>query len=121
MTQSTNKFDLEKRTMNFSQELVMFLKSCPKTQITNPLIDQCLRAGTSVGANYREANGGSSKRDFFNKIFICKKEAKETLYWLELLGKTLDDGKDKINCRKLWSEAKELVLIFGKISTRFSN
>lgn len=112
------KYDLEERTLDFSEKLVSFLKSCPKTQLTIPLVDQCLRAGTSIGANYREANGGSSRKDFFNKIFICKKEAKETLYWLELLGKTLDDDKQEENCRRLWSEAKELTLIFGKIGSR---
>lgn len=118
MTNSTNNYDLEQRTLNFSQDIIIFLKTCPKNNLILPLIDQCLRAGTSIGANYREANGASSKKDFFNKIFICKKEAKETLYWLELLGKTLDDEKIKQECRSLWKEAKELVLIFSKIASK---
>lgn len=116
MTQFENSYDLEKRTLLFSKNLIAFLKKCPKTIFTIPLIDQGLRAGTSVGANYREANGASSKKDFQNKIYICKKEAKETLYWLELLGNSLDDEKLKEECRKLWQEAKEFVLIFGKIA-----
>ena len=120
MTQFEN-YDLEKRTIDFSENLIIFLKKCPKTQLTVPLIDQCLRAGTSIGANYREANGASSKKDFFSKIYICKKESKETLYWLELLGKTIDDKNLKENCRKLWSETKEFVLIFGKIVGKFKN
>lgn len=121
MTQLKNGYDLEKRTLDFSERLIEFLKKCPKAQLMIPLIDQCLRSGTAIGANYREANGASSKKDFFNKAYICKKEAKETLYWLELLGRTLEDEKLKGQCRKLWSEAKEFVLIFGKISSRSSN
>lgn len=121
MTQSTSNFDLEERTLRFSGEFIVFLKRCPQNPITIPLINQCLRAGTSIGANYREANGGSSKRDFFNKIYICKKEAKETLYWLELLGKTLEEPTAKQKCRVLWSETKELVLIFGKIASKNNN
>ena len=101
--------------MRFSKNLIAFLKACPKNSLTLALIDQCLRAGTSIGANYREANGGSSKKDFYNKIYICKKESKETLYWLELLGGAIDDENLKQDCRTLWAEAKEFILIFGKI------
>jgi len=119
MLQNTNnKYDLEQRTMRFSQNLISFLKKIPQTQILIPLTNQCLRAGTSVGANYREANGASSKKDFINKIFICKKESKETLYWLELIGQSLDSSELKQKCRILWQESKEFVLIFGKISSK---
>ena len=118
MTKFENNYDLEDRTMQFSKNLILFLKACPKNNLTLTLVDQCLRAGTSIGANYREANGASSKKDFFNKIYICKKESKETLYWLELLGKSIDDEKLKQECRSLWSETKEFVLIFGKIVSK---
>ncbi|MCX6719907.1 MAG: four helix bundle protein [Candidatus Staskawiczbacteria bacterium] len=97
MPQLENKYDLEERTGKFSSNLIIFCKACPKDAITLPLINQLIRSGTSVGANYREANGASSKRDFQNKIFICKKEAKE-------------------KARELWQETKEFVLIFGKIA-----
>ena len=116
MTKFENKYDLEDRTTKFSNELIVFCKDCPKNEITNPLINQLIRCGTSIGANYREANGASSKKDFQNKIFICKKEAKETLYWLELIGKAIDNEKLKQKCRKLWQEVKELTLIFSKIA-----
>jgi len=96
--------------------LIAFCKICPKNLVTIPIIDQLIRCGTSIGANYREANGASSRKDFQNKIYICKKEGKETMYWLELLGKSLDDESLKGKCRVLWSEAKELTLIFGKIA-----
>jgi four helix bundle protein len=116
MPQFENKYDLETRTTQFSSELIIFCRSCPKDIITIPLINQLIRSGTSIGANYREANGGSSKKDFQNKIFICKKESKETLYWLELIGKSAEDVKIQEKARKLWQEAKEFILIFGKIA-----
>ena len=116
MNQSEKQYDLEARTMKFSSELIIFCKLCPKDIVTIPLINQLVRSGTSIGANYREANGASSKRDFQNKIFICKKESKETLYWLELIGKVIDQEKLNKDCRSLWQEAKELTLIFGKIA-----
>lgn len=117
MTQFLNKYDLEERTTIFSENLIEFYKKCPKTIIMTPLISQGLRAGTSIGANYMEANGASSKKDFKNKIFICKKEAKETMYWLRIMAKTLNEESLKDQCRNLWKEAKEFTLIFSKISS----
>ncbi len=113
------KYDLEERTTVFSERLIDFYKKCPKTVITIPLIDQGLRAGTSIGANYMEANGASSKKDFRNKVFICKKEGKETMYWLRLMARALDDDeKLKDECRSLWKESHELTLIFSKIASK---
>jgi four helix bundle protein len=68
-------YDLELRTLNFSKDIVRFCKKTPKSVITLPIISQLIKAATSIGANYREVNGASSKKDFRNKIFICKKEA----------------------------------------------
>ena len=121
MAQFENKYDLETRTTQFSSKLIVFCKSCPKDMITIPLINQLIRCGTSIGANYREANGASSKKDFQNKIFICKKEAKETLYWLELIGRVIEAEKLKKDCRDLWQETKELTLIFSKIANSTKN
>ena len=112
------KYDLEERTSIFSERLIDFYKKCPKNVITIPLIDQGLRAGTSIGANYMEANGASSKKDFKNKIFICKKEGKEAMYWLRLMAKASDDEKLRHECRSLWKEAHELTLIFSKIASK---
>ena len=109
-----SKYTLEDRTLKFSKEIIKFCKACSKNIVTIPLVNQLIRSGTSIGANYREANGASSKRDFQNKIFICKKESKETLYWLNLLEDTFDG--EQLNCKALSQEAKELVLIFGKIA-----
>ncbi len=108
-----NKFDLEERTTRFSENIILVCKKVSKTTISSNIIDQLLRSGTSIGANYFEANGASSKKDFKNKIFICKKEARETKYWLRLLART--NNELIVDCRKLWKEAHELTLIFSKI------
>jgi len=78
------------------------------------IISQILRSATSVGANYCEANNAISKKDFKNKIFICRKEIQETKYWLELLALTNTEKTNDL--RKLWKEAHELSLIFNKIT-----
>lgn len=108
------KYDLEERTASFAEKLIELCKKAPKNVIVVPIISQLIRSGTSIGANYCEANGGSSKKDFRNKIFICKKEAKETQYWLRLLANAAAELKEE--CRVLWQEAKELTLIFSKIA-----
>lgn len=106
--------DLEERTAIFGENIVDLCKRCPKDIITVPILSQLLRSGTSVGANYCEANGASSRKDFKNKIFICKKEAKETKYWLRILAVSRDVEKLKEECRVLWKEAQEFTLIFSK-------
>lgn len=107
------QYDLEERTKNFSLNVIEIVQKTPKNVVTTPLIAQLVRSATSIGANYREANGGSSKKDFRNKIYICKKEAKETKYWLELLGASIEF---KLDYKKLIQEAEELILIFSKIA-----
>lgn len=107
-------YDLEERTAVFAEKIVDICKKASKTAILIPIATQLLRSGTSIGANYTEANGASSKKDFKNKIFICKKEGKETMYWLRILAKADDTLKDE--CKILWKEAKEGTLIFSKIA-----
>lgn len=80
------------------------------------MISQLVRAATSIGANYMEADCAESKKDFNHKIGICKKEAKETIHWLHMLATAIPDKKDE--CRKLWKEAHELTLIFSSIVKR---
>lgn len=111
----SNKYDLEERTALFSEAIIKFCKKAPKDITTIPLINQLIRSGTSIGANYCEANGASSKKDFKNKIFICKKEAKETKYWLRLVAATQESMNG--DSRILWQEAQELTLIFSKIAS----
>jgi four helix bundle protein len=109
------QYDLENRTKNFSKEVIVFLRRLQKDEINRHITSQLVRSATSVGANYCEANGASSKKDFRNKIFICKKEIQKTKYWLELIIESNEHEKDSIE--KLWKEAHELTLIFNKIST----
>jgi four helix bundle protein len=107
-------YNLEERTTAFSELIIIFCQNLPRTKLIEPLAKQLIRSGTSIGANYMEANNAASKKDFRNKIKICQKEANETQYWLRLLGKL--NNIDIITCRKLWQEAHELLLIFAKIS-----
>jgi len=106
-------YNLEERTAKFSEEIISLCKRVPKNVVTLPVIGQLLRCATSIGANYMEANGASSKKDFRNKIAICLKEARETKYWLRLLAKTDENFAEE--CRTFWKEAHEFTLIFGKI------
>lgn len=106
-------YDLEERTACFGESILIFAKKIPKNLVNTPLVSQLVRAGTSVGANYCEADDGVSLKDFRNKIGICRKESRETKHWLRMIGSTNDELKDE--ARQLWLEAKELNLIFSKI------
>ncbi|MCX6842389.1 MAG: four helix bundle protein [candidate division WOR-3 bacterium] len=106
-------YDLEDRTAAFGEAIIAFARSLPESTLTRPLISQIIRAGTSVGANYCEADEAESKKDFRHKIAICKKEARETRYWLRLIAGAVPDRKEAV--RPLWQEAKELTLIFSAI------
>ena len=110
---SNIKYDLEERTAKFGEEIIKLCKNIKQDIITKPLLNQAVRSGTSIGANYMEANGASSKKDFKNKIYICKKEIQETKHWLRMIALAAPVNKDE--CRKIWQEAQELTLIFGKI------
>jgi len=112
-------YDLEGRTNKFAKDIICFIKTTKENNLNRNIISQLIRSATSVGANYCEANGSSSKKDFRNKIYICKKEIKETKYWVEMLAEVEMDKKEEL--RKLWKEAQELTLIFSKISSTLSN
>ena len=111
------KIMLEKRTLNFAIEIVKFCMLLRKMNIPNALITQLLKAGTSIGSNYREANRAESKKDFIHKIGIEEKEASETAYWLEVLnGSKLLDTDILGTSSLLLKEARELLAIFNSIS-----
>ena len=97
----------------FGEAIIEFAKSLVKNVINNPLINQIIRSGTSIGANYMEADAAESKKDFNHKIAICKKESKETRHWLRMISKANPDKSAQ--CRSLWQEAHELLLIFSAI------
>ncbi|MBP7857435.1 four helix bundle protein [Candidatus Saccharibacteria bacterium] len=100
----------EERMLDFS---VAVVRHCAKLKqpILKPITSQVIRSASSIGANFVEANNGSSKQDFRNKIFIAKKEANKTKYWLQMLQK-LGDSTDELQC--LLSEVQEFILILQK-------
>lgn len=115
MTQFLNDYDLEERTAMFGENIIEFCKTIKQDAINRSIISQLVRSGTSIGANYMEANAAASKKDFRNKIFICKKEAQETKHWLRMIAKCLPERKEEI--RRLWKECQELTMIFQKITS----
>ena len=109
-------YDLEDRTARFGEAILRFAKKIPQNPVNNRLIDQLVGAGTSVGANYCEADDGVSKKDFLVRIGTCKKEARETKFFLRMVA-TAENGL-KLEARELWKEARELHLIFSAIWRR---
>jgi len=110
-----NKEELEKRTLEFSKNLITILQKLPTNLINNKLICQVVASGTSIGANYREANASESPKDFKHKINISFKEAKETRYWLDVIIHANPIYSDKLSI--LRKESDELARIFGAIVT----
>ena len=107
------KYDLEERTAKFGEAIIRFAKKIPVNVVKIPLIDQLVRAGTSIGSNYCEADDAESKKDFRHKIALCRKESRETKYWLRMIVASEPQLADE--ARVLWLEAKELHLIFCAI------
>jgi four helix bundle protein len=103
-------FDLEERTAVFGEAIIRFLKKVPRGPDNNRLIDQLVGCGTSVGANYCEANEGVSRKDFHCIIGRCRKEAKETKFFLRMIAAS--EPSLAANARELFREAAELHLIF---------
>jgi four helix bundle protein len=104
-------FDLEERTARFGEEVVRFSRSIPRDPTNNRLIDQLVGCGTSVGANYCEANESVSKKDFRNCIGRCLKAAKETKFFLRMVAASEPQLADA--ARRLYREAHELLLILS--------
>ncbi|MBI5388590.1 MAG: four helix bundle protein [Verrucomicrobia bacterium] len=106
-------YDLEERTAKFGEAVIRFVKKMPDNSTNCRLISQLVGCGTSIGASYCEADDAVSKKEFLNKIGTCKKEAKETKFFLRMAS-TAEPGL-KEEARSLWREARELHLIFCKI------
>ncbi|MFA6250547.1 MAG: four helix bundle protein [Candidatus Shapirobacteria bacterium] len=83
--QSTNKFNLEDRTLDFAKSIIKICQILPNNIVNNKLVDQMIRSAGSVGANYREANDSLGNKDFVLRLRISRKEAKETIFWLQLV------------------------------------
>lgn len=115
---NAKRFDLEERTSRFSRAIIIYAKKIRETTVTRPLINQLIRAGTSIGANYCEADDTNTRKDFGHKISYCRKEARETKYWLTLL---MEEAPE--HCqegKRLWNEARELNLIFAAIYNKLN-
>jgi len=106
-----NKAELEQRTKQFALRVIRFVAALPKNRAADVLGYQLLKSGTSIGANYREANRAESRNDFIHKLAIAEKEAAETQYWLELLEEE-GIGNPEDRCWLL-QESGELLAIFA--------
>ena len=105
--------ELEKRTKQFAIDIIRLSMTLPNTPEGRTIRNQLTKAGTSVGANYREANRSRSKKDFRNKIAICESEASETQYWLQVIAKVGWKSWDKL--QPDYDECSELLAIFTSI------
>ena len=113
------KTELEDRTKRFSLNLISLLKSLPKGYLGDVIGRQLLKSGTSIGANYREANRAESKADFVHKVNLSEKEASETVYWLELMTEAGIGSRQEVTTLLL--KAREILAIFtvaGRTSKR---
>ena len=106
-------YDLEERTARFGEAIILFARKLPLSPVNNRLIDQLIGAGTSVGANYCEADDGVSRKDFKHRIGTCRKEARETKFFLRMIAVAMPQLKPA--ARDLWREAHALHRIFSRI------
>ncbi len=113
------KYDLEERTAKFGEDVIRFCRDMPVNDITRRIINQLVGCGTSVGAQYCEADDAESAKDFKHKIGLCKKESRESKHFLRMAAVAVPEMADR--SRKLWVEAKELNLIFNKIYQKVNN
>ncbi|MBM4048455.1 MAG: four helix bundle protein [Planctomycetes bacterium] len=111
--QPEKEYDLAERTAKFGEAVIAFAKKIKVNDVTRPLIGQLVSAATSVGANYCEADEAQSRKDFRHKIATCKKESRETGFWIRMIVTAQPDLKD--DARPLWQESRELTLIFAAI------
>jgi len=106
-------YDLEERTARLGESIIDFAGEIPVNSVTMRLISQLIGCGTSVGANYCEANDHISPRDFLHKVGTCRKEARETQYFLRMIVRARPELSER--ARSLWREARALNLIFSSI------
>ncbi len=115
--QNSKRYDLEERTFQFSKSVALYVKQLPRSISDLEYSRQVADSSGSVGANYIEANEALGKKDFMMRVKICRKEAKESAYWLRLIVET-NDEKWKLEGKNLLSKALELKKIFSSILAR---
>lgn len=113
------KFDLEDRTLQFAKQIVKLCQKLPNNTVNFKLIDQLIRSAGSIGANYREANDSLGKKDFLHRLRISRKEAKETIFWLELILEANMKVNNEIS--PLIGECQQLKSILSKIIMNSEN
>ena len=113
-TKDSKQYDLEPRTFEFAKSVRAFVRRLNKSAANLEDGKQLIRSSGSIGANYIEANEALGKKDFIMRIKICRKEAKESRYWLRLLDTQQDSELQKEQI-KLEREADELLKIFSAI------
>lgn len=111
--QRKSNFDLERRTTDFAKKVIKICQAVPRNPINDRITGQLAGCSGSVGANYREANDALGKKDFVSKLKISRREAKETIHWLELL--MTANSSIKAETELLISEATEYKNIFSAI------
>ena len=111
---NSKPYDLEERTFIFTKNVIRFVKALPKTIANTEITKQVIRSSGSIGANYIEANESLGKKDFAMRVRVCRKEAKESNYWLKLIN-TNGNIEQENEKKKLIQEATELMNIFGAI------
>lgn len=114
MAKSEKIYDLEERTALFAKRIRNFVRALPNINVNWEDGKQLIRSSGSVGANYIEANESLSDKDFIHRIKICRKEAKESRYWLRLVFVCHKEELNK-DRKQLMQEAKELMNMFGSI------
>ena len=106
-----SKYDLIERTGKIGQDVILVCKKIKLSPINTPLVNQIVKSATSIGANYCEATEANSKKDFCSKLFIAKKEAKETLHWIKMIAIAEPDVCSELD--KIADEAHQIILIFS--------
>jgi four helix bundle protein len=111
--EKSREFDLAERTAAFGEHVIQFSRRIPQNAISSPIVRQLVRSATSIGANYLEADEAGSKKEFRYRISVCRREARETQYWLRIV--VASNPNCKVEARQHWQEARELVLILESI------
>jgi four helix bundle protein len=110
---NSKRYDLEERTLRFAKELIEFVGTLPRTVANIEIMKQVIRSSGPVGSNYIEANEALSKKDFTMRVEICRKESKESRYWLRLIEVREEDAERRR--QSLINEARELMKLLGSI------
>jgi four helix bundle protein len=112
----TMTYDLEERTLTFNKNVLIYCKTLQQDAVLKPIISQVVRSSGSIGANYIEANEALSKKDFVHRLKISRKEAKETIFWLESMASIIPEKE----IAELSEEALQLNKILSTIIVKSS-